>query len=498
MAFLPSPQQEVVFSWITNDKGNAFVQAVAGAGKTTTLINGAKKMRGSILLVAFNKKIAEELAARISTDPDITNADAKTFHAIGLAAWNKYIGKFPKINGFKVSDVMTLVKVDHDYLNFVKKLVSLAKQANINSLNPASDWMSLVDKHDLASDLPGEATVEAGIEFAMDTLIENNKIKDVIDFDDMIYFPVMNKIKMPIQYDWVLVDEAQDTNPVRREIAKMLCKPNGRMIWVGDKHQAIYGFTGADADAVDQIVREFQCTELPLTVTYRCPKNIVSAAKAYVSHIEAHESAPDGKVVSVSQEDFLKNISNLTPKDAILCRKNAPLVKTAYQLIRRGIACQIEGKSDLGQQILLMLNKWKRVKHLSDFLDKLKDWELAQIQKQSDDKGIVKKGREMVVEAIMDRVDVIRALCEGCPDLACVRTKVQNMFGDLKEGEKPSRVILSSVHKSKGREWQNVYILGFGEHMPSKMAKQAWQKEQEKNLIYVAMTRSQSTLTLVG
>lgn len=497
MAFIPSAQQATVFSWINKGKGNSFVQAVAGAGKTTTLINGAKQMKGSILLVAFNKKIADELASRISMDDEITNADAKTFHSIGLTAWTKFSGKFPKITGYKVNDIIRDLKIDEDYANFVKKLVSLAKQTGLQVHDDVEKWNALVERHDLDADLAKGCTVTLGVQYAIDVLEANNQNLNVVDFDDMIYFPVLKKIKMPVQYDWVLVDEAQDTNPVRRMLAKMLCKPNGRMIWVGDKHQAIYGFTGADADAVDQIIREFRCSELPLTVTYRCPKAVVTAAKAYVNHIEAHETAPEGKVSNISNDDFTKIMESMTPNDAILCRKNAPLVKTAYRLIKQGIACQIEGKSDIGQQILMMLNKWKRVKTLADFLDKLTEWEATQITKHSDAKG-VKKGKEMLVESIKDRAETIRVLCEGCPDLNCVRNKVETMFGDLKDGEKSRRVILSSVHKSKGREWNNVYVLGFNEYMPSKMAKQAWQQEQEKNLIYVAFTRAQATLTLVG
>lgn len=492
MAFLPSPQQAAIFNWINAGKGNSFVQAVAGAGKTTTLVHGTKNMKGKKLLVAFNKKIADELAKRI-VEMEISDADAKTFHSIGLAAWGKFVGKFPKIDGYKVSNIIQKLEMDIDYVSFVKKLVSLAKQTGFDYTADVSKWEAIVDRHDLSADLPKKASVQTGLEYAVDVLKINNQTRDIVDFDDMIYFPVLNKIKMPVQYDWVMVDEAQDTNPVRRELAKMLVKPRGRMIWVGDKHQAIYGFTGADADAVDQIIREFKCSELPLTVTYRCPKAVVAVSQAYVSHIEAHESAPEGTVSNISREDFTKTLEKMTPTDVVLCRKTAPLVKTAYQMIRQGIACQIEGRSDIGAQILAMLSKWKRVKTLADFLDKLTDWELGQIEKYKD-----QKGKEMLLESIKDRAETIRVLCEGCEDMECVKKKVATMFGDLREGEKPARVILSTVHKAKGREWQNVFVLGFSEYMPSPMAKQKWQMEQENNLIYVAFTRAQSTLTLVG
>ena len=504
--FEPSSQQLGYFKWIKEGAGNAFVVAVAGAGKTTSLKEGAKLMNGRKIYLAFNKKNVDEAVPKFA-EAGVTNCDIKTFHSVSMTAWGKFIGKFTKVAGYKVLDIIQSDKdIEQDYHNFVRKLVSLAKQTGIGCTSMGlhldiyneAVWNDLVDKHDLAADLGKGCKVETGILHAMAVLKVNNQERQIIDFDDMIYFPILHDIELPTQYDWVMVDEAQDTNPVRRALAAKLVKNTGRMVWVGDPCQAIYGFTGADNDAVQQIIKEFNCVELPLTITYRCPKAVVKAAQAYVSHIEAGGTAPEGQVADMTMTDF-DNKTDFTPaKDAILCRKVAPLVKSAYRLIRNKVPCQIEGKADIGTQILAMLNKWKRVKHLIDFLDKLTDWESSQIAKLSDEKGKPKKGKEMAIEAIRDRVETIKVLCEDCKDMECVKAKVHSMFGDTPEGEKPKRVILSTVHKSKGREWDNVYVLGFNEHMPSKMAKQAWQQEQERNLIYVAFTRAMNSLTLVG
>lgn len=498
--FIPSPQQAVFFDWIKSGHGNAFVQAVAGAGKTTSLVEGAKLMKGSKAFLAFNKKIADEIGTKLVANK-VANAEASTFHSMGMKAWGKFVGSRIKVDAYKIPNLIQDHKnIDEEYAGFVTRLVSLAKQSNFVPDTDIANWQGMVDKHDLGSDLGKNQKVEIGIGYAIAILAANNRMRNTIDFDDMIYFPVVNAIEMPIRFDWVMVDEAQDTNPTRRAMAGMLCKPNGRMVFVGDKHQAIYGFTGADADAVDLIIKAYKCTELPLTVTYRCPKAVVQAAQAYVSHITAHDSAPEGEVSNVSRADFESTgVKSLVGgQDAILCRKVAPLVKTAYSLIRSGVACQIEGKSDIGKQILQMLNKWKRVKSLADFIDKLSDWETSQVAKHTDEKGNPKKNKETLIENIRDRAETIRFLCEGCNDMQCVKDKIGSMFGDTPEGGKSYRVILSTVHKSKGREFKRVYVLGFNEYMPSKMAKQAWQIEQENNLIYVAMTRAQKKLVLVG
>lgn len=510
--FIPSKQQAAVFAWVKSGKGNAFVQAVAGAGKTTTIVEAAKLMKGSVLLVAFNNKIKDELVKKIA-EHGITHATARTFHSIGFEAWKAFTGKkFIKVDGYKISNLMQhqFRNIEREYHAFIRNLIDKAKQMGIGcteaigphmAIDNLENWYEIIERHGLSADIPDkpEFTVEKGISYAIEVLKESNKNWNLIDFNDQIYLPLYNNCKFPVQFDWILVDESQDTNEVRRIMARKLMKDHTRMIWVGDVHQAIYGFTGADADAVAKIISEFSCTELPLTVTYRCPKAVVSAAQAYVSHIEAHESAPQGEVKQMDRADFDK-LATFTPiQDAILCRKNAPLIEAAYRLIRLGIPCQIEGRKDLGKLILTILEKWKRVKTLDAFLAKLQDAEDKEVAKHTTALGNIKKDKEAHIEALKDRNDTIRALCEGCKDMQCVRDKIESMFGDLEDNkEAPKRVILSTVHKSKGREWNNVYILGFTEYMPSKMAKQDWQKDQENNLIYVGMTRAQKSLTLVG
>src|SRR5690606_18120963 len=100
------------------------------------------------------------------------------------------------------------------------------------------------------------------------------------------------------EFDNVLVDEAQDLNVAQRILIRRMLKEGGRLIAVGDPRQAIYGFRGADSDSFRLIGEEFNATDLPLTVTFRCPKAVVAQAQRYVSHIQAHETAPEGEVIT--------------------------------------------------------------------------------------------------------------------------------------------------------------------------------------------------------
>jgi len=500
MTFVPSPQQADVFKFIATQRGNAFVEAVAGAGKTTTLIHACKLLSGKkIAFAAYNKKIAVEIGAKTKA-AGLNNVYAGTFHSFGYSAVRKVFPNAKLDERAKWNLICLNTGMPEQYAAFAKRAVSLAKN---NGLRPdqADDtrfWMGLVEHFSLDDMLEDEEGVTAeqslanALNATREAFIAGNELRaELIDFDDMIYLALIYARRQVWQHDVVMVDEAQDTNPARRELAALMMKRNGRIFFVGDRHQAIYGFTGADADAVDQIIEQFECVRLPLTVTYRCPKTVVTAAQAYVSHIHAHESAPDGSVTSVVYDDFGKAYAALGPQDAILCRKTKPLVTLAYDLIRNHIACHVEGR-DIGQGLIELTNKWKKIKSVGPFLAKLEEFTEKRAKKFEQD------GKDAQAEALRDRYDTMVVICQGKTSLDQVRAAIYDLFQDTESGQPSPNLTLSTVHKAKGREWHHVYVYGFRDYMPSPMAKQAWEIEQEINLIYVAFTRAQSTLTLVG
>jgi superfamily I DNA/RNA helicase len=106
-------------------------------------------------------------------------------------------------------------------------------------------------------------------------LEENTKLKNLrfIDFSDMIFYPAKYPELITEQYDYVCLDESQDTNNAQVQlIENIIRKPGGRLIAVGDEKQSIYGFQGSNIDSFQQIQKKFNTTVLPLTVTYRCAK----------------------------------------------------------------------------------------------------------------------------------------------------------------------------------------------------------------------------------
>jgi len=485
-----SPQQKAVFQWVQTGRGSAFVEAVAGAGKTTTIVEACKRMTGSVAFAAYNKKIASEIEEKAIEQGLGDQVRVGTFHKFGFAAWRRVAGNVKLDPRAKTDAIALELAIPGEMTEFVAKLTSLAKNSAIGVFGRADDvavWQAIVDHHDLADDLEDARDLPAAIQYSQRALaLSRDMARELIDFDDMIYMPVVTNCRV-WQNDWLLVDEAQDINPARRALARKMLRPNGRAIFVGDRHQAIYGFTGADAAAVETITKDFRCQLIPLTTTYRCPKAVVDMAREYVDHIEAHPSAPEGTVSQAHEDDLIG--MNLTAEDAILCRLTRPLVSTAFKLIRAGIGCHVEGK-DIGAGLMKLATRWKRIKTIDKLRDRLEQYRDAEVEK------LIAKKQEVKAEAVQDRVETLLVLMDGCGTIGDLKAKIESLFTDSEDGHQKT-LTLSTVHKSKGREWKRVFVLGFAKFMPSKMARQAWQLEQENNLIYVAFTRAKSELCIV-
>ncbi len=488
--FVPSPYQAEIFRFVREEISSAIIEAVAGSGKTTTIVKSLEQIAPNlqVLFLAFNKAIAEELKTRVPK-----NVKAATFHSVGFGAWmSANRGRRINVDSNKLRNLCRewLGERDlQDYGAFVSKLVGLAKGMGIGYLVPdiEASWFDLMDHFDIYLDTERqEVTEHRGVELARLILKKSvEQAESVIDFDDMLYMPLIRDCRF-VKYDLVFVDEAQDTNAVQVALLKRMLKPGGRLVAVGDPHQAIYGFRGADSDAMARIAEEFGCVALPLTVSYRCPQAVVRAAQEFVSHIEAHESAPEGVV---------ERLADLDPKtlregDAILCRVTAPLVETAYGLIRQAVPCKILGR-EIGVGLVALVKKMqaKTIDSLEEKLDKFLNREVAKLSS---------KGREDKAQAVDDKVTTLRVIIshlgENRRTVAGLVEAIESLFTDNGRG----MLTLATVHKAKGLEWQRVFILGRDQYMPSKWARKAWQKQQEVNLIYVAYTRSKSELYFIS
>ncbi len=498
--FKASPYQASIFAFVENGRGSAIVEAVAGSGKSTTIKQAILRIpeEKHVQVFAFNAIIAKEMKAGVAElgqnkGRPFAHVRVSTFHSVGYSAILRKLNMSPQsvqVNGNKVRNLLeeTLSDVEYElYGSYCAKLVGLAKGQGFGAITPAylDDWMDLIRHHDLFLDSE-EANEMRAVEIARNVLkTSNEKAKlGILDFDDQLYIPLLWRLRL-WQNDWVFIDEAQDTNPVRRAIAKLALRPGGRLIAVGDRHQAIYGFTGASHDALDLIKSEFNCTELPLTVSYRCSKAVVRMAQTLVSHIEAHDEAPEGLVSRLNLKDALKA---LKPTDAIMCRNTAPLIELAFKLVGQGVGCRVLGR-EIGQNLVGMVKRQK-AKGLQNLLDKLEAYRDREVAKHT------AAGEEGKAEAVNDRVDCIKVIAghlnENERTVPALCLKIEGLFSDGAS----SVLTLATLHKLKGAEFESVALYR-PELCPSKWARQEWQQGQEKNLLYVGYTRAKFHLIFI-
>lgn len=490
-----SPQQAAFYNWVRTGSGSCVLVAVAGAGKTSTIINSLSMMSGDVFFGAYNKAIAEELKARVPSS-SAANIDVSTMHAVGFRFWRRVAPRVT-IDQDKCRKIFRAASDVHTHYKQLEspvlKLVSLAKQAGLGVLKSANNgaFAGLVDHHDIECPefvIDGQVRrngTDLVIGLAKKTLARSTETDhDVIDYDDMIFAPLFHNAKV-WEHDWVLIDEAQDTNATRRALALRMLKRGGRLVAVGDPHQAIYGFTGADSDALNLIRDAVGAVEMPLTTTFRCPTSVVQVAQQWVAHIHAAATAPAGLVI----KGELDKLSDLVkPGDAVLCRFTAPLITNVYALIAKGIPAKVEGR-EIGAGLKALATRWKTesLTTLQTYLDTLLETESAKLRA---------KEKESKAVALEDKVRCLGVLIRRAKEkdpkasVPALLAEIDGLFGD----QVRDCVVFSTIHKAKGREWNRVVWIQTG---PSPWARKEWERQQEANLCYVAVTRSKNELVLV-
>lgn len=507
--FVASPQQRDFFAYVEAGKGSCVLEAVAGAGKTTTLVRALGLMGGSVFLGAYNKKIADEIRAKAMELGVIRpGIFISTMHSAGMSTWKRSAepnmivddGKTTAIVEGLIFDDKPRYEVLLRILPFVNRVVSFGKQYLIgvhSEVRREAPWRQLIEHFGADEDLTEDLSLERILPLIWDVYETSHaRCRKTIDFDDMIYAPIAHGCKFYAN-NWVLVDEAQDLNPARQELARRMLAPNGRLIACGDSRQAIYGFTGAGADSLDRIAEAHQAVRLPLTVSYRCPRDVVAYANRWVTHIQAAPTAPKGVVAPVQFNPKLLDakkalipwyLQEEPPVDsAILCRYTKPLIKTAYGMLRAGKPCKIEGR-DVGKGLIALARRW-RITNLRTLEGRLD----AHMQREVAKARAAKQSRRE--QEVVDRVETLKVIIERCHALGestieALVKQIELLFADNVKGV----VVLSTGHKAKGREWDRVYWL----ESTKNAAKRPWEFVQEDNVKYVIATRAKAELFLVS
>ena len=482
--FTPSRYQKAIFEFVESGTGHGVVEAVAGSGKTTTIVKALEYTDpdSKVGFVAFNRHIAKELASRAPEHVHVS-----TLHSLGYSNIRNAFGNVtvePRKLWHIVAD--TAEKVAGNYQVFdtlqangqpIMRLVSLCK-ANLLEPTPENlEWIA--DRWNVETNGITE-TVHHLVKLVYEKSIEQT---DVIDYDDMIFFSAIGTVPCE-RFDVLFIDECQDLNKAQIAMALRSVNDAGRIIAVGDRWQSIYGFRGADVDAIPNVIEALDATVLPLSISYRCPKSHVQLAQRLVPQIEAADDAKEGTIGDVTEFSLYGLVE---PGDLVLCRTNAPLVGPAFGLIRQGVKAVILGR-DIGKGLMDLVKKVQKkykVYGLDDTLGRLAEYVDGEVRKLRAAK------KAMRAQTLVDQEETILALANGCDTVAQLQRRTEQVFSDDAKG-----VVFSTVHKAKGGEADKVFILR-PDLMPHPKAEAAWEQQQERNIKYVALTRSKNELYFV-
>lgn len=486
--FIPSVFQQAIFDWATAASGNAVVEAVAGSGKTTTIVKLLDILPAgiSILFVAFGKEITKELRRRVPKNIRVT-----TLNALGFSFIRK-LEDFQELKPDKVLEICNeFWSISKDDVpdpkqrseNRVKragmkKLVGLVKNT-LTDFNDTDAVLNLITRYHIDID---ELMEEEVIRMLPTVMKKNNRDVEYVDYDDQIYLPLVNnRLKNHFdKFDFILGDEVQDWNMANIQLVLKCLAPGGRFLGVGDRYQSLFGFRGADTQAIPHLIEWLEADTLPLSISYRCPRLHVENVQHLVPHIQAADNAIEGILGNLRYEEML---DKLEEGDMVICRTNAPLIKPAFEMIKRGKKAVIRGKN-IGDELV-------------NFIDRFQCDDLARLEvmmaefTQSEVERWLSKNKEMMAEVVKEKHDTITAVSRECKTVEELISKIETLFSDDNVG-----IIFSSVHRSKGLEAKRIFVLRM-DLMPHPKAKTQDEIQQEQNTLYVALTRSLEELYMV-
>lgn len=532
------------------------IEALAGTGKTTTLVQGLNRLMGqsvaihpspqqraiweclelskgsakSACFVAFNKSIAQELQVKVPV-----GCEAMTLHSLGMRALMFEYGPLTLQENrnlallSKVLQVIpdTLIRTDAELVCTVDRITSLCKKnlSNIDSDGAeipvnSSRWAAIID--DLADyyevELNGDR--QRVIEAVPKVIEESKRVGLYIDYDDMVWLPVT--LRLPVRaYDLLLVDEAQDLSRCQQALA---FRAGRRLVFCGDSRQAIYGFAGADARSMAYLKETLEasangCQVLPLTITRRCGRAIVAEAQKIVPEFEAHKDncqgfirhmvfKPDprsnkmiiGDWIDAWEDGDMSRVAefeNSVPYTKIVQDNDMVLCRCNAPLISECFKFLKMGRKATIQGRDIGKNLVKAVRKIKATNIPELILKFGQMTNTAIAKERAKRNpREYHIIALQDRADCVACLAEGTDSIEELVNRVDRLFTDNTE---QCGIRLSTIHKAKGLEAKRVFLLEPpGATVPHPMAKSAWQLEQEINLRYVAITRAIEELVYVS
>ena len=545
MNFKPSTyQQDILDFFLNNPQSNMLVNALAGSGKSTTACMLSEHSKTSDLYIAFNASVVEEFKKKIKNP----KTKVMTMHSLAYSIMlynveqeSKDSGEKPKgfgsqrskrtvsLDNFKPHKILDeeITKRYGRYIEFAKRVFLKDNYVNLYNLcrltltdmSSNKDVSRLIDDHvlflyygDEGYSAPDISEITSTLKILDTKSRQQFETQGVIDFTDMLQI-TFNKLKYDnwevpywALYTNIYCDEVQDFSNIQLNFLKFIKRTKGRYVFIGDFHQAIYNFAGANAQAFNQIPKMFAPVEtFDLPICYRCAKSHLSRVnREYGIPILPCDDAPLGFVKTIDKNKISEYAK---AGDMVISRKNKWIAEVVLDLARNGTPIFIEDKEmvvAIKRQILS--SKCTSVGTLEKFLQKVisnynkKLFEI--VSKNVREGGHEEERLEAVAEtnSKIDNTSFLLEILEGYLENHTPSDSVSK-FSDfvdklLNTTPSPDCVRLCSIHKAKGLEATNVFVLNEAKiNFDFRNSKE--QNVQEKNLSYIATTRAKEGLYLV-
>ena len=545
MNFKPSTyQQDILDFFLNNPQSNMLVNALAGSGKSTTACMLSEHSKTSDLYIAFNASVVEEFKKKIKNP----KTKVMTMHSLAYSIMlynveqeSKDSGEKPKgfgsqrskrtvsLDNFKPHKILDeeITKRYGRYIEFAKRVFLKDNYVNLYNLcrltltdmSSNKDVSRLIDDHvlflyygDEGYSAPDISEITSTLKILDTKSRQQFETQGVIDFTDMLWI-TFNKLKYDnwevpywALYTNIYCDEVQDFSNIQLNFLKFIKRTKGRYVFIGDFHQAIYNFAGANAQAFNQIPKMFAPVEtFDLPICYRCAKSHLSRVnREYGIPILPCDDAPLGFVKTIDKNKISEYAK---AGDMVISRKNKWIAEVVLDLARNGTPIFIEDKEmvvAIKRQILS--SKCTSVGTLEKFLQKVisnynkKLFEI--VSKNVREGGHEEERLEAVAEtnSKIDNTSFLLEILEGYLEHHASSDSVSK-FSDfvdklLNTTPSPDCVRLCSIHKAKGLEATNVFVLNEAKiNFDFRNSKE--QNVQEKNLSYIATTRAKEGLYLV-
>lgn len=479
-----TPEQEAIIA----SQGNIAINAVAGSGKTTTLIAYAASRPSSsrILYLAFNKTVKQEAIAKFKK-AGLANVAVETAHSLAYRHIVRRGGYQLKQNGYKIHEVVELMGLDPredkhaEYIaaNHILKFMTYFCNSNKPKVKDL-DYREVVKKgksHEFVSAAYDYLESQCRLFLAK---MERKEIEITHDF----YLKKFQLAAPRLPYDYILFDEGQDASPAMLDV--FLRQPATKVM-VGDTHQQIYGWRYA-INSLDQV--GFPCFQL--TNSFRFDGHVAELAQAVLKWKELLK--PQKPVPIIGKGGQAGGGSK-----AVLGRSNLGLLKRAIELV-------IEEKSVKRIHFEGEISSYTYAEDGASLYDVLN---LDQRKRKLIRNPVIKRMRD--TEELEDYIEKTedRELATMLELVNSYGTRIPDIINQLKdqhvkavEREK-AEMIFSTVHRAKGMEYDEVEVVNdfISESKLSKLLEDEEVDEPDKlleevNLLYVAITRARHVLKI--